>query len=569
MLKSAPIRYRLPLPPWIQLVIPIVIGVLICALIGIQGLVGSGPGLAQTADRDQTQSADVVLDGRPLFQLSGSDLDLATDRVDEINQKLQEAVESGQEPEVEVRDNPAQPGVEIYLNDQGLLIVRSRDVPRSGNVAEIRSIQEQALEWAELIEAAIQQAQRERSFLFRWQALGIAIGVVAVTLFFHGLLRRVRNRLPQWSHQVLSSYTFLDQGHLQTVERLLTLGILGLQGALWIGAALFVANLFPRARQISYFILSTIFSSFTTAFLTVGSQSYSIVDVLFLIALIGALFALSGVMTNILKARILSVTGIQRGAQEAIAVTAKYAFIVLGLLVVLQAWGIDLSSLTILASAIGFGVGFGFQNIARNLSSGLVLLFERPIQVGDFVEVGDYVGTVEHIGARRTLIRTLDRVSIIVPNSRFLEEEVINWSHQNPVSRLHLPVGVAYASDVEQVRSALLEAAQQQEEVLPIPSPSVLFKGFGDNALEFELLVWIREPSRQPVIKSDLYFLIEATLRRQSIEIPFPQRDLHMRSGSLPLQFSPQLEQSLVQLLSRMGLGDQHPPNGINRDHQH
>ncbi len=110
-------------------------------------------------------------------------------------------------------------------------------------------------------------------------------------------------------------------------------------------------------------------------------------------------------------------------------------------MVLLQVWGFDLSSLTILASAISVAIGFGFQDIAKNFGSGLVLLFERPIQVGDFVEVNQYMGTVEYIGPRSTLIRTLDQISIIVPNSRFLENEVINWSHQNPISRLHVPVG--------------------------------------------------------------------------------------------------------------------------------
>ncbi len=557
MIRSAPTLHRLRFPHWTRIWVPILVLFLVIG----PGYFAAAPGLAQT-DLEAQQSADVVLDGRPLFQISGNDRDLASDRVDDINQRLQDAVESGRSPRLRVENEEGEP-VEIYLNDEWLLSIRRGDIETPGLSSE-----EQALVWADEIEEAIRQAQQERSFLFRWRAILISVVVVIIRILIHGVLGRVRRKLPQWTERALSSYQFLDQEHLQTVERVLTLGILFLQGVFWIGAILFVANLFPRTRQISYFILNAILSSFTTSFLSVGSESYSIVDFLILIALISGLFALSGVMTNILRARILSVTGIQRGAQEAIAISAKYGFIVLGLLVVLQAWGIDLSSLTILASAIGFGVGFGFQNIARNLSSGLVLLFERPIQVGDFVEVGNYVGTVEHIGARRTLIRTLDRVSIIVPNSRFLEEEVINWSHENPVSRLHLPVGVAYSSDVNQVRSALLEAATEQAEVLPIPAPSVLFKGFGDSAMDFELLVWIRDPSRQPVIKSDLYFLIEAALRRYGIEIPFPQRDLHMRSGMLPLQFSPQLEQTLVQLLSRISSGEGSPPNGAGRDPQ-
>jgi small-conductance mechanosensitive channel len=176
-------------------------------------------------------------------------------------------------------------------------------------------------------------------------------------------------------------------------------------------------------------------------------------------------------------------------------------------------------------------------------------LFERPIQVGDFIEVGDLHGTVERIGARSTEIRTLDRVSIIVPNSRFLDSEVINWSHDNPLSRLHLPVGVAYGSDPHQIRSLLLETAAGHPKVLSSPPPQVFFKGFGDSALDFELLVWTAEPNKQFLLKSDLYFRLYEAFSQHQIEIPFPQQDLHLRSGRLEL--SPQLE------LAMLGLAEQ------------
>ncbi|HEY9639679.1 MAG TPA: mechanosensitive ion channel domain-containing protein, partial [Coleofasciculaceae cyanobacterium] len=223
----------------------------------------------------------------------------------------------------------------------------------------------------------------------------------------------------------------------------------------------------------------------------------------------------------------------------------KYSLISIGTLIVLQIWGLDISSLTILVSALGVGIGFGLQDIAKNFGSGLVLILERPIQVGDFVEIGSFKGTVERIGGRSTEIRTLDHVSIIVPNSRFLSEEVINWSHHNPVSRLHLPVGVAYHSDPQIVRTVLLEAAQSHTDVLQSPLPQVFFTGFGDSALNFDLLVWTTQPSRQFILKSDLYFRIFELLQERQIEVPFPQRDLHLRSGILSL--SPQTEALLTQ----------------------
>jgi potassium efflux system protein len=316
-------------------------------------------------------------------------------------------------------------------------------------------------------------------------------------------------------------------------------------------AVLAISNLFPLTRQWSYQITRALVKTFTTPILTLGQNAYSVPDLLILSSLLFGLVTVSGKATHLFKSKILEITGINRGVQEAIATIVRYSTIALGTVVVLQIWGLDLSSLTLLASALGVGIGLGFQDIAKNFASGLILLFERPIQVGDFVEVGSYTGIVEYIGARSTTIRTLDRISIILPNSRFLEDEVINWSHSNPVSRLHIPVGVAYGSDIQAVESTLLEAAKSHPFVLLVPPPKVMFMGFGDSSLDFELLVWIDKPSELFFIKSDLYFKIENLLRQHQIEIPFPQRDLHMRSGTLPLQISSELEQSLLQLLQK------------------
>jgi small-conductance mechanosensitive channel len=282
--------------------------------------------------------------------------------------------------------------------------------------------------------------------------------------------------------------------------------------------------------------------------LVLGSRAYSLLDLLLLLAVLLALVIAANTVTNLLRTRILNVAGISLSAQEAIAALSKYTLILLGAVVVLQIWGIDLSSLALIASGLGIGIGFGLQGLVRDFVSGLVLVFERPVQVGDFVDFGAVKGTVNRIGSRSTEIRTLDHVSIIVPNSRLLDQEIINWSHGNPVSRIRLPVGVAYTSDPIQVKQVLLEACRQSDEILLTPSPQVFFLGFGDNALRFELLVWIAQPHRQLVIKSDLYFAIEALLRQHHIEVPFPQRDLHLRTGSLPLEFGPDAQQWLQRI---------------------
>ena len=320
--------------------------------------------------------------------------------------------------------------------------------------------------------------------------------------------------------------------------------------SVWIASILYIADLFPESRAISQQIRDALTNSFTSPVLTLGRSSYSIINLSVLGTLIFGLIILVRAIMGIFKERVLNLAGLNRGAQEAIAVIVQYVLIFIGTLVLLQIWGLDLSSLTILASALSIGLGIGLQNIAKNFGSGLILVFERPIQVGDFIEVGDLNGTVERIGARSTEIRTLDRVSIIVPNSRFLDSEVINWSHGNPISRLHLPLGVAYGSDPNQVRTILLEAASQHPKVLASPSPSLLFKGFGDSSLDFELLIWTAEPDKQFLLKSDLYFLIYEALNQHQIEIPFPQRDLHLRSGKV--EISPKLESALIELANRL-----------------
>ena len=323
--------------------------------------------------------------------------------------------------------------------------------------------------------------------------------------------------------------------------------------SVWIAAILYIADLFPESRTISQQIRDVLGASFNSPILTLGKSSYSIINLSILGALLFGLILLVRAIIDIFKDRVLSIAGLNRGAQEAIAVIVQYTLLFIGTLVLLQIWGLDLSSLTILASALSIGLGIGLQNIAKNFGSGLILVFERPIQVGDFIEVGYLHGTVERIGARITEIRTLDRVSIIVPNSRFLDSEVINWSHGNPISRLHLPLGVAYGSDPQHVRTVLIEAARSHPKVLASPDPSLLFKGFGDSSLDFELLVWTAEPDKQFLLKSDLYFLIYEVLNQNQIEIPFPQRDLHLRSGKM--EVSTQLESALIGLADKLSNG--------------
>ena len=261
----------------------------------------------------------------------------------------------------------------------------------------------------------------------------------------------------------------------------------------------------------------------------------SIVQIFLLIALLIAVFWFSSRTKRFLFNRFLVNSGLDRALQYAIAQIVSNLVLVVGIFVVLENTGIHLGALTVFAGAVGVGVGFGLQNITSNFISGLVILAERPITIGDRVEVAGLAGQVELIRARSTVIRTNDNIAMIVPNTKFIDSPVTNWTYGDPRVRFRIPVGVAYGSDVNKVREALITAGLSNPHVLRDPAPSVFLNRFGESALDFELVVWSSEMSYQPSrFRSDLNFAIEEKLREAGIEIPFPQRDLHIRSGALP-----------------------------------
>ena len=184
-------------------------------------------------------------------------------------------------------------------------------------------------------------------------------------------------------------------------------------------------------------------------------------------------------------------------------------------------------------------IGLGLQYITGDIASGFILLFERPVRVGDFVTIGDSKneteGKVVSINLRATVVRTNDGIAVIVPNSRLVTETMINWSYSERRARISISVGVAYDSDVELVTTQLLRAAEGIKDVLDTPAPSVQFLGFGESALNFRLLVWTPRPRLHPRIRSDINYRINRLFREAQIEIPYPQRDLHWRGGTVPL----------------------------------
>jgi small-conductance mechanosensitive channel len=189
---------------------------------------------------------------------------------------------------------------------------------------------------------------------------------------------------------------------------------------------------------------------------------------------------------------------------------------------------------------VGVGVGFGLQNITSNFISGLVILAERPITIGDRVEVAGITGEVQQIRARSTVLLTSDNIAMIVPNTKFIDSPVTNWTYGDPRVRFRVPVGVAYGSDVNKVRDALIAAGREHRATLNDPAPTVFLEKFGDSSIHFELVVWSSVMGNRPrTFKSDLNFLIEKHFRAVGIEIPNPQRDLHIRSGILKVEKVP------------------------------
>lgn len=237
----------------------------------------------------------------------------------------------------------------------------------------------------------------------------------------------------------------------------------------------------------------------------------------------------------LLERRIEHRTHLDPGIRYTIARLAKYGLLTVGSLIALrEAFDVDLTSIAVVFTALSVGIGFGLQYIAADIASGFILLFERPVRVGDRVTIEKDEGDVRSINLRTTVVRTNDNISIIVPNSKLVSQRVINWSYGDPRARISIPVGVAYNSDVELVTETLLLAAEGIDNVLKDPKPEVQFLRFGDYSLDFRLLIWSALPRRHAQIRSDINYRIEKLFRERGIEIPYPTQEFLMRPSLAP-----------------------------------
>lgn len=278
--------------------------------------------------------------------------------------------------------------------------------------------------------------------------------------------------------------------------------------------------------------------------LELGSLRFSILGGIQLLILVLIVFLAASIVRRLFLLRILSRTGISHALQGVLARFAGYMVIIIGLFVSLQIMGIQLGNLAFLAGALGLGLGFGLQNIISNFVSGLIILIERPIQVGDRIEVSGLAGTLEgdvvEINARSTKVVTNNNITIIVPNSEFIASRVINWSHGDLKVRIPIPIAVAYGSDPRLVERALLEVAAETPDALKTPPPGARFMSFGNSALNFELRVWTETQVQHRFrLISDVNFRIFEKFQKYGIEIPFPQQDVHIKSMVQPGPLTP------------------------------
>ncbi len=357
--------------------------------------------------------------------------------------------------------------------------------------------------------------------------IAIALGALLAAALAHIALQRARRRLDAWITR--------RRRAAQAVAplRLAGLALLAAQWGEWLAALRLASAAHPALSALRERSFTVLARALESPLFALSGRPIAALDLLLLPVALGALWLAANGATHVLRASLLRGLGLEGGSQETAASLLRYGILFLAALIALQVAGVDVRGLAIAGGVLGVGIGFGLQNLANNFVSGVVIGLERPVRPGDFVRVGEHVGTVLRVGARSTALRTLDRITILIPNSRFLEDEVVNWSLDDPTTRIHVPIGVDYGSDIGAVRAALLAAARSHPAVLREPRPQVQLRAFGGSSLDFELLVWTRDPKNQYTLISDLNFRVEQELDRAGVRVPFPQIDVHLHTPAL------------------------------------
>jgi len=265
---------------------------------------------------------------------------------------------------------------------------------------------------------------------------------------------------------------------------------------------------------------------------TVSGQEISIVSIFYFLVIILVSITLARLFIRLLRRNVYSKMEIEKGAQRTLSRLVKYVVIIIGVLIGLQMLGLNLSILAFLGGLLGVGIGFGLQNVFLNFACGLILLFEKPIKVGDLLELDDTLAKVKDIGFRASLLDTPDNETLVVPNSNLVTDEIKNLTHgENTDLRVHVPIGVAYGTDIEHMRDILLGIVEGEEKVLKDRPAKVVFKEHGDSALGFDLIFWISTPGDRVGVKNSIREKIDGEFNKQGIEMPYPTRDVYLFRG--------------------------------------
>jgi potassium efflux system protein len=346
---------------------------------------------------------------------------------------------------------------------------------------------------------------------------------IALVLGFMLFLYMIRGSL-EWvfRRSFLQRAAFFYRSTHTIIRRVTLFVDIALCGLLFLPAILLTWGLFGSLSAAIKGLLELGFN--------LGSQRISIGLVIISAGILYGSFLASWMVQKVLIDEVLARRRVETGVRVSIARLVHYVFIFIGFLLALLVLGFDFTKLTIILSALGIGIGFGLQSIVNNLVSGLILLFERPVRVGDLIELSGKWAEIRKIGLRATTVQTFDQADVIIPNADLVSSQVVNWTLSNRRVRLIIPVGVAYGSDVSLVMETLLASARDNSKIAVSPSPQVLFLNFGESSLDFELRVWVLDADNRLVVSSELHQEIDRRFRETKIEIAFPQRDLHLRS---------------------------------------
>lgn len=300
-----------------------------------------------------------------------------------------------------------------------------------------------------------------------------------------------------------------------------------------------VLSVIALLLQDSASVVARVWAYLTQTF-TFGRITVSVSSVLIGLLVFTVTMVLARYLSTFIEGRLQLRSHIDPGLRYTICRLVRYFVITVGTLVsIKQAFAVDLTSIAVIFTALSVGIGFGLQYLASDIASGFILLFERPIRVGDRITIGEDEGDVVSINLRTTIVTTNDRIAIIVPNSKLVAQRVINWSYGDPRARIAIQIGVADDSDIDLVTRTLIDAATGVEHVLPDPPPRVQFMKFGDYSLDFRLLVWTRTPQRHVQIRSDINYRIFQLFKERDIKIPYPTQEFLFKGGPVPQDLGP------------------------------